>query len=402
MTLDDVRTAAAALHGFVWETPFARSEALSELAGAEVFLKLENLQHTASFKERGALVKLLSLPPEAKRRGVITLSAGNHAQGVAYHARRLGIPALIVMPRFTPDVKVERTRGFGAEVVLAGETLEEASVTTDRLARERDLALVHPYDDALVIAGQGTVALEMLARVPDLDVLLVPTGGGGLLAGCAVAAKGLRPQIEVIGVEAARFPSLRCALEGVAIHCEKTTLAEGIAVAAPGRIPLEIARRCVDAVLLVAEEEIENAVLLLLELEKTVSEGAGAVGLAALLGARERFAGRRVGIVVSGGNIDLLILSSILQRGLVRSGRLLRIRVTLPDRPGALASVAGCLGESGANIVQVEHQRTFTGLPLQAVEAGFVLQTRGPAHARELLECLEAAGYPTQLVDGPE
>ena len=400
ISLVEIRAAADTLRGRIVETPCAYSASLSELTGARVVLKLENLQRTASFKERGALVKLLSLSPEARRRGVVTLSAGNHAQGVAYHARILGIPAVVVMPRFTPDVKVERTRSYGAEVILEGESLEEAARFTERLVSERGLALVHPYDDAHVIAGQGTVALEMLDQVPDLDVLLVPTGGGGLLAGCAVAAKALRPGILVFGVEAARFPSLHCALEGREIRCETSTLADGIAVTAPGRIALEIARCCVDGVLLVEEEEIENAVLLLLEVEKTVAEGAGAVGLAALLQARDRFAGMRVGIVVSGGNIDLLLLSSILQRGLVRSGRLLRIRVTLTDRPGALAGVAECLGALGANIVQVEHQRTFTELPLRAVEAGFVLQTRGPAHAREILESLARAGYPTQRVDG--
>jgi len=399
VTLEDVRAAAALLRGRIFESPCTRSEALSELTGAEVFLKLENLQRTASFKERGALVKLLSLGADARARGVITLSAGNHAQGVAYHARKLGIPVVVVMPRFTPDVKVERTRSFGAEVILDGETLEEAGRCTEKLAVERGLTLVHPYDDPQVIAGQGTVALEMLATVPHLDVLLVPTGGGGLLAGCAVAAKTLRPAIEVIGVEAARFPSLLCALEGRPIRCEAGTLADGIAVAAPGRLALEIARCFVDGVLLVEEEEIENAVLLLLEIEKTVAEGAGAVGLAALLREHERFAGRRVGIVISGGNIDLLLLSSILQRGLVRSGRLLRIRVTLSDRPGGLARVADCLGQAGANIVQVEHQRTFTELPLQAVDAGFVLQTRGPAHAAEVIERLERAGFPTRRVD---
>ncbi len=398
---DDVRRAAAAIRGQVFESPCADSASLSELTGARVSLKLENLQFTASFKERGALHRLLSLPPDLRARGVVTLSAGNHAQGLSYHARRLGVPATIVMPRFTPDVKVERTRGFGAEVVLAGDSLEAAGVETARLARERNLTVVHPYDDPYVVAGQGTVALEMLEAQPDLDVLLVPVGGGGLLAGCAIAAKALRPGIEVIGVEAARFPSMRCALDGREIVCREGTLAEGIAVAAPGRIALDVARRLVDDVVLVEEKDIENAVLVLLEVEKTVAEGAGAVGLAALLDARERFAGRRVGIVVSGGNIDLLLLSSILQRGLVRSGRLLRLRVSISDRPGGLARVTACLAEAGANVVQVEHQRLFTELPLQTVEAGFVLQTRGRAHAKEIVSRLEAAGHPTvRLEDG--
>jgi threonine dehydratase len=399
--IERIRAAAAMLRGQIFESPLAHSASLSELAGADVYLKLENLQRTASFKERGALVKLLSLDPDARRRGVIALSAGNHGQGVAFHARRLGIAATIVMPSFTPDVKVERTRSFGAEVILHGETLEAAARFTEAQVHERGLALVHPYDDADVIAGQGTVALEMLAAEPALDVLLVPAGGGGLLAGCAVAAKALRREIQVIGVQAARFPALRCALDGRAATCGESTLAEGIAVSHPGQIPLAIARTHVDDVLLADEEEIENAVLVLLEVEKTVAEGAGAVGLAALLATPARFAGRRVGIVISGGNIDLLPLSSILQRGLVRSGRLLRIRVTLPDRPGALARAADCLGDAGANIVQVEHQRTFTGLPLQVVEARFVLQTRGPAHARQVLEQLRHAGFPTQLVDEP-
>lgn len=397
ISLDDVRAAAEALRGSVVETPCVHSRVLSELTGAEVALKFENLQFTASFKERGALVKLLSLGAEERHAGVIAMSAGNHAQAVAYHAQRLGIFAVIVMPRFTPTNKVEHTRAFGAEVILAGESFDDAAELARRLAGERGLTLVHPYDDPRIIAGQGTVALEMLAAVPDLEVLLVPVGGGGLIAGNAVAAQGVRPDIEIIGVEMERFPALWSALRGVSPRFGLSTLAEGIAVKQPGRLTLPIIRERVREVLLVDEADIERAVLLLLEVEKTVTEGAGAAGLAALLRHRERFAGRRVGLILSGGNIDLPVLSLIIQRGLVLSGRLVRLRVALRDVPGALAEVIGIVGSSRANIVYIDHQRTFTELPLEQAEVLITLETRGHLHIQELLENLRGAGYAVEL-----
>jgi len=397
VTLDDVRAAAEALRGSVVETPCVHSRVLSELTGAEVVLKFENLQFTASFKERGALVKLLSLGAEERHAGVIAMSAGNHAQAVAYHAQRLGIFAVIVMPRFTPTNKVEHTRAFGAEVILAGESFDDAAELARRLADERGLTLVHPYDDPRVIAGQGTVALEMLAAFPDLEVLLVPVGGGGLIAGNAVAAQGVRPDIDIVGVEMERFPALWSALRGVPPRFGLSTLAEGIAVKQPGRLTLPIVRERVRELLLVDEADIERAVLLLLEVEKTVTEGAGAAGLAALLRHRERFAGRRVGLILSGGNIDLPVLSLIIQRGLVLSGRLVRLRVALRDVPGALAEVMGIVGSSRANIVHIDHQRTFTELPLEQAAVIITLETRGHLHIQELLENLRSAGYAVDL-----
>lgn len=401
LTLREIREAAALLDGAVVRTPCNHSRTLSQIAGAEVFLKFENLQFTASFKDRGALVKLLSIAPDERRAGVIAMSAGNHAQAVAYHAGRLGVPAVIVMPRHTPNVKIERTRALGAEVVLEGEGLVEARAFAEKLAAERGLHFVHPYDDERVIAGQGTVALEMLEQVPDLDVLVVPVGGGGLVAGCAVAARALRPQLEIVGVEAARFPAMRQALDGAPIDCGTMTIAEGIAVKEPGRLTLPIVRDCVSEILLVDEIEIEAAVLLLLEVEKTVVEGAGAVGLAAVLRNRERFAGRRVGLILSGGNLDLLALSSIIQRGLVRSRRMARLRIELPDVPGALADVSRILGDAHGNILEIHHQRAFTDLSLRQAEVVIVLQALGPAHVREIVDTLERAGFPAHVLDAP-
>jgi threonine dehydratase len=393
VTLESIREAASALRGFIVETPTTHSRTLSEKTGAEVWLKHENLQFTASFKERGALTKLLSLDAAARKAGVIAMSAGNHAQAVAYHAQRLGIPATIVMPRFTPNVKVEHTQAFGAEVILCGESLEDAGDSAHRIAGERGLCLIHPYDDPEVIRGQGTIALEVLAAQPELDTLVVPIGGGGLIAGSAVAAKGIRPQIEIIGVEASRFPAMRQALAGEPIECGDSTIAEGIAVKQPGELTLPIVRELVSTIVVVDEFRIEEAVLLLLEIEKTVVEGAGAAALAALLAEPERFAGRRVGLILSGGNIDLLPLSSVMQRGLVRSGRLVRLRVEVRDAPGSLAEVACAIGEAGGNIIETYHRRAFTNLPLQSAEVEVVVQTRGAEHLREILEGLAAGGY---------
>jgi threonine dehydratase len=401
VTLEEIQKAAKRIAGEVVHTPCELSRTLSELTGAQVVLKFENHQFTASFKERGALAKLLSLEPAGRERGVVAMSAGNHAQAVAYHAQRLGIPATIVMPRYTPNVKVEHTRRFGAEVILEGADLAEAGERAEQLARKRDLLLLHPYDDPQVIAGQGTAALEMLEAHPDLEVLIVPVGGGGLIAGCAAAAKALRPAIQVFGVESARFPSMRQALHGEPIECGRDTIAEGIAVKRPGRVTLPLIREFVEEILLVGEDDLEAAVLLLLEVEKTVVEGAGAAGLAALLRAHERFRGRKVGLILSGGNIDLVVLSSIIQRGLVRAGRLVRLRVEVPDRPGALAEVTKLLGDADANIVEVSHQRSFAKVPLQVAEVEFVLHTRGAEHRQDITQTLAAAGYRFSLPDQP-
>ena len=397
VTLDDIRAAAEAIRGSVVETPCVQSQKLSEITGAEVSLKLENLQFTGSFKDRGALVRLLALTEAERARGIIAMSAGNHAQAVACHAQRLGIAATIVMPRYTPNIKTEHTRRFGADVILHGETLAEAEELTRQLGRERGLTLVHPYDDPYVIAGQGTIALEMLEACPDLEVLIIPIGGGGLIAGNAIAAKAIKPGIEIIGVETRRFPSMQQALAGKPPECGTTTLADGIAVKIPGRLTLPVVRALVDRIELVDEADIEAAVLLMIEAEKMVAEGAGATGLAALLANRDALAGRKVGLVISGGNIDLPVLSSIIQRGLVHSGRLVRIHVNMRDVPGMLAEVSACIGRTGANIVQVMHQRTFTMLPVQFVLVEFMLQTRGMEHVREIMEALENEGYKTQM-----
>ncbi len=399
ITLEEIRRAADIISGNIVRTPCSNSQTLSEITATDVFLKFENLQFTASFKERGALVKLISLTPREKQAGVITMSAGNHAQGVAYHAQRLGIPATIVMPRFTPNVKVEQTRAFGAEVILKGNSLDEAASHAHELMEARGLTLVHPYDDEKIISGQGTIALEMLTDHPELDVLVVPVGGGGLISGIAVAAKGMRPAIKIIGVETARFPSMLQAIQGLPIQCGAATFAEGIAVKQPGGITLGIIREHVDEILLAEENDIEAAVLLLLEVEKTVVEGAAAVGLAALLKNRKKFAGKKVGLVLSGGNIDLLILSTIIQRGLARTGRMVRLGVEIPDSPGSLAEVTQILGASNANIVEVSHQRAFTRLCLKSVHLEVIVETRGLPHVREIMAALNTAGFRTSLLD---
>jgi threonine dehydratase len=392
VSLASIRAAAARLHGHVEETPCVHSRTLSQITGAEVYLKFENLQFTASFKERGALNKLSLLSMQQQANGVIAVSAGNHAQGVAYHAQRLAIPAVIVMPRFTPMVKVERTRGFGAEIILVGDTFDDARKEATLIAARRGLTMVHPYDDADVIAGQGTIALEMLAQQPQLDCLCVAIGGGGLISGVATAARALKPGLEVIGVQTDQFPSMYAAVKGVDLPSANATLAEGIAVREPGELTYEIVRRTVDDIVLVSEGDIEQAIVMLLEIEKTVVEGAGATGLAALLRHRERFAGRKVGLILCGGNIDPMVLADIIERGMVRAGRLTRIRVHTRDVPGELARAATLIGQAGANIEEVEHQRAFTTLPVQNAELEFVLQTRGPDHIEEVLRTLRDAG----------
>jgi threonine dehydratase len=393
VTLDDVRAAADRIRDSVERTPCLLSRTLSRLTGCELYLKFENHQFTAAFKERGALNHLLSLSPEERERGVIAMSAGNHAQAVAYHAARLGIRATIVMPRHTPNLKVRNTRELGAEVHLEGNGVDQAGAFARRLAEARDLVFVHPYDDTRIIAGQGTIALEMLEDAPDLDCLVIPIGGGGLIAGNAIAAKSLRPDLEVIGVQTRRFPAMRQALAGEPIHCGLASLAEGIAVKQPGELTLAIVRQWVDDITLVDEPEIERAILMLLEIEKSVAEGAGAAGLAAVLTDPERFRGRRVGLILCGGNIDMLALSSVIQRGLVRSGRIVRVRVGISDVPGSLAELTRLLAEQRANVIQIAHQRTFTDLSLRATEVEATLETLGSEHTREVIEALRAEGY---------
>ena len=395
--LEDIRQAATRLEGQVLLTPCVESRTLSQITHAQVFLKFENLQFTASFKERGACNKLAQLDQAGRDRGVVAMSAGNHAQGVAYHAQRLGLRAVIVMPRFTPGVKVERTRGFGAEVVLHGDTLEQAHAHAMELAARQQLTFVHPYDDEAVAAGQGTVGLEMLDAVPDLDTLVISVGGGGLIAGVATAAKALKPGIEVVGVQALRFPAMFNAIKGTHHPQGTSTIAEGIAVGAPGAITEAIIRERVDDMLLVDEGDIEQAIVMLLEIEKTLVEGAGAAGLAALLKYPERFRGKRVGLVLCGGNIDPLLLAAIIERGMVRAGRLARLRVSSRDVPGSLARITATVADAGANIEEVHHQRAFTALSAQNVEIELVLQTRGPAHVQDVLDRLHAAGFDATL-----
>jgi threonine dehydratase len=402
ISLKDIERAAEILHGQISDTPCRHSEKLSELTGAWVLLKYENLQFTGSFKERGALIKLDTLSEQSRKKGVVTMSAGNHAQAVAYRAKKLGIPATIVMPRYTPNVKVENTRGYGAEVILFGEVLSEAAEYANRLVQERDLVLIHPYDDEHIIAGQGTIALEILKCCPDLDVLLVPIGGGGLISGIAVTATAINPYIEIVGVQTSRFPSMRQALLGKPIECGRLSIAEGIAVKTPGEKTLPIIQKRVHDIVLVDEPEIEMAVQILLDVEKTVVEGAGAVGVAALIKHRERFSGRKVGLVLSGGNIDPLVLASIIKRGLVHSGRMIRLHVEVRDIPGALSEVSRCIGAAGANIVEVHHQRSFTNFPLQSAEVEFILTTRGSKHVEEILSSLKDCGFKPQLMDAPD
>ena len=392
LQLADIQAAAARLQGQVLDTPCVESRTLSQVTGAQVFLKMENLQFTASFKERGACNKLVQLSAEERARGVVAMSAGNHAQGVAFHAQRLGIRAVIVMPRFTPGVKVARTRGFGAEVILHGDTLDAASEHARALAREQGLTFVHPFDDEAIMAGQGTLALEMLAEQPDLDTLVVPIGGGGLISGVATAAKALKPGVRVVGVQTARFPGAVNAITGSAHAQGASTIAEGIAVSSPGALCLPLIRQHVDELLLVDEGDIEQAIVMLLEIEKTLSEGAGAAALAALLRYPEQFKGRKVGLVLSGGNIDPMLLAAIIGRGMVRSGRLARIVVSARDVPGSLARVTTLVAEAGANVQEIHHQRAFTLLAAQNVEIEMVLQTRDTAHVQELLARLAAEG----------
>ena len=391
VTFRDIEAAAGVLAGSVKRTSFDRSRTLSDITGANIWLKFENLQFTATFKERGALNRLSALSADERRRGVIAASAGNHAQGVAYHAARLSIPATIFVPLGTPTMKIENTRRHGANVIEGGATLEEAAALAIEHGRKEHLTFLHPYDDPLIIAGQGTIALEMLAAVPDLDVLIIPIGGGGLISGMAVAAKTLKPGIEIVGVQATLYPSMYNLIKGQHLPMRGDTLAEGIAVKAPGRITSEIVRALVDDVVLVTEQQIEQALSLLITIEKTVTEGAGAAGLAAVLADETRFKGRAVGLVLSGGNIDTRLLSSVLTRQLAREGRLTQLRFDIMDRPGQLGTVVAVLGKTGANIVEVAHQRIFTDLPAKAVLLEVVIETRDRSHLNSTIAALRAA-----------
>jgi threonine dehydratase len=399
VTLEDVRAAAKAIQGQVQRTPMRHSRTLSQIAGCDIFLKFENLQFTASFKERGALNRLLALTPAEKKKGVVAMSAGNHAQGVAYHAGRLGIPATIVMPMTAPFVKVKHTRDFGARVIQDGQDLREANDAARVIAEAQGLTFIHPYDDSKVIAGQGTLGLEMLEDAPELDTLMVPVGGGGLISGVAVAAKAVKPDLLVYGAQAALYPVMRQAMHGDPLTEEPPaqTIAEGIAVKQPGALTKAIVKALVADVLLVDEEAMEQALAMMLEIEKTMVEGAAAAGLAAVLKNPGLFAGRKVGIVVSGGNIDMRMLSNVILRELAREGRILTLDVAIADQPGALAQVAALVGSAGGNILEVSHNRMMSGHSAKSATLGMVIEARDPEHAEQIRAGLEAGGFPVVM-----
>jgi threonine dehydratase len=399
VTIADIEVAARTVSGQVLRTPMLPAPKLSALTGADVHVKYENLQVTNSFKDRGALVKLASLDEAARARGVIAMSAGNHAQAVAYHAARLGIPATICMPVTTPFVKVQATEAHGAEVVLDGESVAEAQVRAEAIARARGLTFVHPYDDPLVIAGQGTIALEMLEDVFDLDTLVIPIGGGGLIAGCAIAARAMKPAIEIVGAEAALYPSFWNALRGENLPLGGATLAEGIAVKNVGALTLPIVRALVSDIILVDEAHLERAVNAYLTLQKTMAEGAGAAGLAAMLAHPDKFRGRKVGLILCGGNIDPRILASVMVRELEREDRIVSFRLTIPDRPGVLGHIATRLGELGANILEVEHRRLFLDVPAKGAKLDVTVEVRDAMHGEEVFQALEAEGYQPAWID---
>ena len=392
-TIDDIRAAAERIEGAIVHTPMLMSRTLSERIGAEVWLKFENLQFTSAYKERGALNKLLQLTDEERARGVITASAGNHAQAVAYHARRLGIPATIVMPATTPTVKVSQTEGHGARVILEGDMFDDVYARARELELEQGLVFVHPFDDPMVIAGQGTLALEMLEVAPDLDTFCIPIGGGGLMSGIAIAARALKPDITLYGAEAELYPSMKCAIEGCALPIGGDTLAEGIAVKRPGDLTSAILKDLVDEILLVAERDLEHAVALLVTVEKSVVEGAGAAGLGAMLAQPERFAGRKVATVLCGGNIDTHLLANVLVRELVRTGRIARLRVAAQDQPGALAAITAKFHEAGVNIIEIRHSRIFTALPAKDTVIEVECEARDSAAIDQVERMLEAAGF---------
>ena len=397
-TIDDIRAAAERIDGLVIRTPMLVSRTLSEIIGAEIWLKFENLQFTAAYKERGALNKLIQLSPEERQRGVIAASAGNHAQAVAYHAKRLGIPAVIVMPESTPTVKVTQTAGHGAEVVLHGDMFDDAYAKARELALEKGYVFVHPFDDPQIIAGAGTVALEMLEDAPDLDMIVVPIGGGGLMSGVSIASRAIKPDIELIGVEAELYPSMKCAIQGCHMPLGGDTLAEGIAVKQPGELTSRILKDLANDVVLVPERELERAVAMLVGIEKTVVEGAGAAGLAAMLADRDRFKGKKVATLLCGGNIDTHLLANVLVRDLVRQGRIARLRVAAHDQPGALAAITRQVFEAGANIIEVKHSRIFTRLPAKDTVIEVECEARDPETIDDVVVRLERAGFTVERV----
>lgn len=399
LTVDDVRAAAQRIAGAVVRTPMMQSKTLSKIAGCEIWLKFENQQFTAAYKERGALNALLNLTEEQRARGVIAASAGNHSQGLSYHGTRLGVPVTIVMPRTTPTVKVMQTQSVGGNIVLEGETFDEAYAHARKLEEELGLTFVHPFDDPVVAAGQGTVGLEMLEDKPDLDCLVVPIGGGGLISGIATAAKAIRPDIEVVGVQAKLFPSMYAHINDTEMECGGDTLAEGIAVKAPGEFTSQIISERVDDIVLVDEEALESAVSLLLQIEKTVVEGAGAAGLAAVLSHPEHFAGKKVGLVLCGGNIDTRLLANVLLRDLARQGRLARLRITLQDRPGALFKVMREFNEHHVNIIEIYHQRIFTSLPAKGLITDIECEARDREQLNALVKSLRSKGYTVSPVE---
>jgi len=400
LSFDDILAAKERLQGHIERTPCRHSRTLSEITGAEVWVKFENLQFTAAYKERGALNKLLQLGENVKKRGVIAASAGNHSQGLAYHAARLGIPVTIVMPKGTPFVKVQQTRNHGAEVVIDGDSYDEASAFARKLCEERELTFVHPFDDLDVMAGQGTVALEMLEDAPDLEVLPIPIGGGGLIAGMATAAKHLKKDIRIVGLEPAMFPSFTAKMRGVrtAANGGASTIAEGIAVREVGALTYSIARPLIDEVLLIEEPHFERGIALYCNVEKTVAEGAGAASLAGLLAYPERFRGKKCGLVITGGNIDTRLLASVLTRELVRESRIVSLRIIGDDRPGLLANVSATIGAMGANIIEVAHNRLALDVPAKGAEFDVMIETRDAQHTQEVMDALRDRGYPPRVV----
>ena len=400
MTLDitAIRAAAARLAGQIERTPCRYSKTLSKITGAEVWVKFENLQFTAAYKERGALNKLMLLSDAEKAKGVIAASAGNHAQGLAYHGARLGVPVTIVMPKTTPFVKVQHTRDFGANVVIEGETYDDAAAHARKLRDEQGLTFVHPFDDYDIMAGQGTIALEMLEDAPDLEVLPVPIGGGGLISGVATAAKAIKSDIHIIGCEPAMYPSFTAKMRGVAAHCGGQTIAEGVAVKTVGELTYGVARPLIDDVLLLEEPHIEQAVALYCNVEKTIAEGAGAASLAALLAYPERFRGKKCGLILCGGNIDTRLLASVLTRELVRAQRLVSLRIVGDDRPGLLSTVASVIGGMGANIIEVNHNRLALDVPAKGAEFDITIETRDAQHTQEVMNALREHGYPPRSV----
>ena len=398
LTIDTIRAAATRLAGHIERTPCRYSRTLSKITGAEVWVKFENLQFTAAYKERGALNKLMLLSDAEKATGVIAASAGNHAQGLAYHGARLGVPVTIVMPRTTPFIKVQHTRDFGATVVIEGETYDDASAHARKLQEEQGLTFVHPFDDYDIMAGQGTIALEMLEDAPDLEVLPVPIGGGGLISGVATAAKAIKPDIRIIGCEPAMYPSFTAKMRGVAAHCGGQTIAEGVAVKTVGELTYGVARPLIDDVLLLEEPHIEQAVALYCNVEKTIAEGAGAASLAALLAYPERFRGKKCGLILCGGNIDTRLLASVLTRELVRAQRLVSLRIVGDDRPGLLSTVANVIGTAGANIIEVNHNRLALDVPAKGAEFDITIETRDAQHTQEVMDALREKGYPPRAV----